>query len=37
MHNAVGNTSNLKHIAIELAAVSLVRENTLAAFRVDLI
>jgi len=37
VHDAVGKTSNLKHIAIELTAVSLVRENTLAGFRVDLI
>ena len=37
VHDAVGKASNLKHIAIELAAVSLVRENTLAGFRVDLI
>ena len=37
VHDAVDKASNLKHIAIELAAVSLVRENTLADLRVDLI
>jgi hypothetical protein len=37
VHDAVGKAPNLEHIVVELAAVSLVRENALAGFRVDLI